>query len=765
MKSRTNTPGAAVHNLGPAVQRASGRRVRIGAFTVLLAILSGLATFLVLTGLTPISPTHNVVVTALLTNGLLLLCLTALILLEIVRLVQAHRKGIAGARLHSRIVGLFALVAALPAIIVAIVASVTLDRGLDRWFAGRTRAIIESSGEIALAYIDEHARDIRTDLDGVAAGLERVRPVFDEDKGRFDELVRIQALLRNLSGTYVIKDNLDIVTRVVEREGDTFLVPPDFAIEKARQGETVILTPGPGDDAAQVAGLVKLKGFDNAYLYVVRRLDPKVVAHLRRSAEATIEYRALEARRFGVQVAFGLMYVGVALILLLSAVWIGFWFANRLVAPIRRLIGAAKLVSQGNLEVQVPVKLSEGELANLGATFNGMTSQLNTQRKELLSANEQLDMRRRFTEAVLAGVTAGVIGLDDDGVINLVNRSAETILGAREGDLVGRTLAEAVPEIAEIFDPVIRRRLRTSKGQINLTRGGRERNITVRVTTEETGQANNGFVVTLDDISDLVTAQRTSAWADVARRIAHEIKNPLTPIQLSAERLKRKYSKVIETDHEIFEQCTDTIIRQVGDIGRMVDEFSSFARMPKAVMAKEDIADAVRQAAFLIGVSQPEVDVSVQVPENGLEAVCDRRLISQVVTNLVKNAIEAISTATMAPGETPWVKVILEGDNERVKLTVTDNGCGLPEEGRRRLLEPYMTTREKGTGLGLAIVRKIIEDHGGTVALADAPQVADGGHGASIQIEFPRFGDGLAGADGAKDRRPRSERPAVEPTN
>lgn len=727
---------AAAEERGEPFGRASRASMLVGAVAVVLAVLSGFATFLILSGLTPIVPTHNVVVTCLFVNALLVLLLFVLISVEAFRLWRARRHGIAGARLHGRIVGLFAFVAVVPAVIVAIVASVTLDRGLDRWFSGRTREMIENSASVARAYVQDHARNIGIDQSVVASVLEQARSIYDTEKFRFDELVRVQAALRDISGAYVIRDDLSIITRVVERAGDKFLVPPERAMERARNGEVVILTPGLGDTAEQVAALSRLKGYDDVYLYLVRRLDPKVMDHLRKTEIAAVEYGELERRRLGVQIAFGLMYIGVAFILLLSAVWIGFWFANRLVSPIRRLIAAARLVSDGNLEVMVPVRPSEGDLANLGQTFNNMTSQLREQRAELVDANVKLDTRRRFTEAVLAGVTAGVVGLDERGRVDLVNRSAEAILELGAGELVGRPLAEAVPELADFLDTAIRRGQRLAGGQIELKRHGHERNVTVRVTTEEAGAAGRGYVVTLDDITELVSAQRTSAWADVARRIAHEIKNPLTPIQLSAERLKRKYGKVIRDDREVFEQCTDTIIRQVGDIGRMVDEFSSFARMPKAVMGNEDLVTVVRDSVFLTSVSRPDIKVTLNLPDGPVPCVCDRRLISQAITNLVKNATEAIA-AVGDEKEAPWIAVDLETDGGMARITVTDNGCGLPAANRQRLLEPYMTTREKGTGLGLAIVRKIVEDHGGTIRLADAPQVAEGGHGTRIILDFP----------------------------
>lgn len=725
-------------------------RVRLGAFTVALAILSGLATFLVLTGQTTIVPTHQVVVTALVANLVLVLFLSLLIAVELVRLWRARRRGDAGARLHGRVVGLFALVAAVPAIIVAIVASFTLDKGLDRWFSGRAKSMIQNSASIAYAYMREHSNVIRGDLLAMANDLERIRPLYDQDKKRFDEFVRAQMLLRALAGAYIIDDKYNIITKHTQKADDKFLVPPQFALDRAQKGEAVVLTPGPNDQADEVGALFKLKSYPNAYLYVVRRLDPQVVEQVRETAEQAIEYRTMEERRYGVQIAFGLMYVDIALILLFSAVWTALWFANRLVAPIRRLIGAAQLVSDGNLDVQVQVRQSEGDLANLSSTFNSMTHQLKSQRNELLQANTTLDTRRRFTEAVLAGVTAGVIGIDEDGKIELINRSAEAFLGVEGAEMIGRPLDEAMPELRDVVQTALHRGQKLHQGQIVLRRGEQERTVTVRVTSEGAAGDRAGHVVTLDDITELVTAQRTSAWADIARRIAHEIKNPLTPIQLSAERLKRKYGKVISEDKHIFDQCTDTIIRQVGDIGRMVDEFSSFARMPKAVMGDADVAQLAREAAFLIGVSHPDIKITVAAPEEGVASVCDRRLISQMITNLVKNASEGIAAAQYGDGETPWVEVRIEADEQFIAIIVTDNGCGLPKENRQRLLEPYMTTREKGTGLGLAIVRKILEDHGGKITLSDAPQVASGGHGAQVTAVFARYsGEGSDKQDAA----------------
>jgi two-component system nitrogen regulation sensor histidine kinase NtrY len=366
-----------------------------------------------------------------------------------------------------------------------------------------------------------------------------------------------------------------------------------------------------------------------------------------------------------------------------------------------------------------------------------MTAQLRTQRNALLEASEQIDERRRFTEAVLSGVTAGVIGLTSDGRITLVNRTAGQLIGTTEEEMLNRPILDIAPELGPLVDEAVTGRSRLVQGTVTLARAGRERTVNVRVTKEQSGAPEHGYVVTLDDITDLVSAQRTSAWADVARRIAHEIKNPLTPIQLSAERIRRKYGKFIVEDREIFDQCTDTIVRQVEDIKRMVDEFSSFARMPKPVIEAEDVSETVRQAVVMMRMGNPEITIDLAVPEKPLVARFDRRLLSQAVTNIVKNAAESIAAVEDDVRGEGRIAMEVRAERGRVVITATDNGMGLPEENRSRLLEPYMTTREKGTGLGLAIVTKILEEHGGGIELGDAPAVALGGRGARVTLWFP----------------------------
>src|SRR5450830_756873 len=581
-----------------------GEARMLGPIAVGLALLSAFITFIVLADFTPISPTHNVVVTLLLVNATTVLLLLGVIVREVWQVVQARRSGRAAARLHVRIVGLFSIIAAAPAILVAIVASVTLDRGLDRLFSTRTRAAIENSLIVAEAYLRDHAQIVRSDIMVMATDIARSKPVFEQDHEKLRQYLTFQASVRGLAAAFVIDKDLNVITRADLKVNQTFAMPPRDALPKI--GETdpqLVLLP----DTNYVASVVKLHNYDDDYLYVTRLLDPNVVPQLQATRASVTEYAAIEARRFGVQIAFALMYTVIALTVLLSAVWIGLNFANRLVAPIRRLIGAANVVSTGNLHVRVPVRQSEGDLAQLGETFNRMTQELRSQRDDIVRARDLIDSRRRFTEAVLAGASAGVIGVDGDGCVSILNRSAEKLIGRTEPEALSRPLTEVFLELAD-FMAAVRSGART-QDQVTITRNGRERNLSVRITSEQSGESGHGNVVTLDDITELVAAQRTAAWADVARRIAHEIKNPLTPIQLSAERIRRKFGKVIVQDKNVFEQCTDTTVRQV---------------------------------VFLMRVGHPDIDIETDIKDDPLKARFDRRLISQALTNIIKNATEAI---------------------------------------------------------------------------------------------------------------------------
>ena len=705
----------------------------IGACAVGVALLSATATFLVLAGLTPIAPVHEVVVGLLLGNVVTGLLLLGIIGREVWKVVQARRRGRAGSRLHVQIVGLFAVIAAVPTVLVSVVASTTLDRGLDRFFSTRTRAMIEQSMIVANAYVSEHAEAIRGDLLAMAFDLGRAKSIFDSDRDQFQKIISAQAAGRNLSAAILLKSDGSTVDKAAVTVDKKVVLPtPDLLTQVSETEPRVALIP----EDNHLAAVVKLRGYDDIYLYGARILDPQVVAQLRATQDSVGEFANLEARRLGIQIAFGLMFAIIALIVLLSSAWIGLDFANRLVAPIRRLIGAANVVSTGNLDIQVPVRRSEGDLARLGETFNKMTQELRTQHEDIVRARDLIDSRRRFTEAVLAGASAGVIGVNADGRISILNRSAERLTGRSEVEVLGLPLAQVTPELAEIFETARTGNQRLVQRQLTVTRDGQERNYSVRVTSEQATEAEHGYVITIDDITELVLAQRSSAWADIARRIAHEIKNPLTPIQLSAERLRRKYSKTISDDPAVFEQCTETIVRQVDDIKRMVDEFSRFARMPKAVLADEDVADTVRQVVFLLRVAHADIDFDVELEAETMPARFDRRLISQALTNIIKNATEAIGAVPLAELGRGRIAVRVQHDGKDVVIDVIDNGIGLPKENRSRLLEPYVTTREKGTGLGLAIVGRILEEHGGRLELRDASEKTAGARGAWMQLRF-----------------------------
>ncbi len=729
----------------------------LAPFAVGLALLSGFLTFVVLTGLTPIEPTREVVVSFLLINGATILVLVGIIIREVWQMIQARRRGRAAARLHVQIVSLFSVIAVLPAVLVAIVANVTIDRGLDRLFSGPTREVIQNSLIVANAYLHEHAQLIRGDILGMANDIAHARPLFDQDRATFRELLTASAASRNLPGAMLIDKDRNILETAQTGIQQSFTTPAPEFLSNVDENEPQIAV---FIEANYVAAVIRLRAFNDTFLYVARLLDPRVVAQLRQTQASVAEYAQLEARRLGIQVAFALMFAVIALTILMASVLIGLNFANWLVAPIRRLMNAANIVSTGDLHVQVPVHRSEGDLAQLGETFNKMTQELRTQRDELVSASDLIDSRRRFIEAVLSSASAGIIGVDASGSIGILNRSAEKLIGHAESETLGHPLSEVLPELNDMMKTAREGTQRLVQGQITINRDGHERNLSVRVSAEQTSHSRDSYIITLDDITELVSAQRTSAWADVARRIAHEIKNPLTPIQLSAERIRRKFGRVITEDKAVFEQCTETIVRQVDDIRRMVDEFSRFARMPKPVIEGEDVADTVRQAVFLMRVGHPDIDIQAEIKEEPMRAQFDRRLISQALTNIIKNATEAIEAV---PPEQPGrgrIDVIATREGDDIVIDVIDNGIGLPKVSRARLLEPYVTTREKGTGLGLAIVGRVLEDHGGRIELNDAADIRPGARGAWMRLRFAISGHAPKAEE--KEPAPETKQPASE---
>jgi two-component system nitrogen regulation sensor histidine kinase NtrY len=475
-------------------------------------------------------------------------------------------------------------------------------------------------------------------------------------------------------------------------------------------------------------------------------VDPRVLAHMDDSRAAAQVYTELEGRRADLQISFTLIFGVVALLLLLAAVWGGLDFATYLTQPIGKLIDASERVGAGDLAARVDISEGRDEIGSLSRSFNRMTSKLESQQRELLEANRQIDSRRRFIEAVLAGVSSGVVGLDQKGRITHTNGRACSLLSAPEATLQGQDLSSSLPEMAELLGQARRRPHSIAERQITLDQDeGGAQTLFVRVAPELDSDRIIGFVVTLDDITELLAAQRKAAWADVARRIAHEIKNPLTPIQLSAERLKRKYLSQIENDPQTFQICTDTIVRHVNDIGRMVDEFSSFARLPQPVMQEQDLVGLIDQSIFLQRNAHPSVNFTFERPDHPVVVACDSQQIGRALTNLLQNAIDAIDWRDLGgadplpPGQIT-LQVVEEAST--TSITVEDNGPGLPKADRNRLTEPYVTTREHGTGLGLAIVKKIMEDHGGDLRLEDSPA-----GGAKVALVFQLAEEPTASSD------------------
>jgi two-component system nitrogen regulation sensor histidine kinase NtrY len=703
------------------------------------ALLSASLTLPILLGLTSIEPTSRVLVASAVVNSLFIVGLMFLIGREVLRLFKARNRGRAAARLHVRIVALFSVIAITPAILVAIFASITLNVGLDRWFSIRTQSIVSSSMNVAQAYMLENASYLQGQTISMANDLERNRALFYLDRTGFVELMTRQARGRGMLGAFLVREDGSAITQAdIDTEKPLPAIPRD-ALESAAAGQPTLIPPGVTN---LVGAIIKLDSIGGTFLYTIRAVDPKVMQAMRLMEENTAEYQSMEDGRTTLQIAFAILYLGFALIVLLAAIWTAIAVADRIVRPIRLLIGAADSIASGNLNVLVPVRAADGDVGSLSRTFNKMVSQIRSQRDEILEAKDEVDDRRRFIEAVLSGVTAAVIGVEDDGIITIVNPSAEYFLALPSDQLIGQKIALVAPEVDRVLAEAAVRHRGEYREQINMIRGGKERTLNVQVTREETRGSVDSYVITLDDITDLVVAQRSTAWADVARRIAHEIKNPLTPIQLSAERLKRRYGKQIaEDDKAVFNQCTDTIVRQVEDIGRMVDEFSAFARMPKPTKQRSDLREILTDAVFLREIGSAEVEFQREFGDEPLEGSFDARMLAQAVGNIVKNAVEAIEAVPkeeLGEGGKILIRSAFDRDQDRFIVDVIDNGRGLPNENRHRILEPYMTMREKGTGLGLAIVKKIIEEHGGQLELHDAPADFDRGRGAMIRIILPR---------------------------
>ncbi len=673
----------------------------------------------------------------LLADLVYVLVVATLVLARIARIVADRRSLSAGSRLHLRLSGVFAGVALFPTVIVAVFAVVTVNFGLEGWFSDRVRDVVGSSLAAAEAYDSEHRRDLTEDAVALAAYLnvakqstffladDQLRPLLTEGQARIQ---------RGLREAYLVDGAGVLKTRGEKSYLFDFEPLSPAEIARAKAGETVLIDDWPNNE---LRALVHLDAYADRYLYVSREVDGGILSLLDETRETVRLYQQLEEERGRLLFEFGLLYLGFAMILILAAIWLGLWFAERLARPVGRLAGAAQRVGKGDLDVQVIEDEGDDEISMLGRLFNQMTRQLKGQREALIGSNRATEERRRLFDSVLSSITAGVIGLDAGGRVDFVNRAGERLLDI-DTAAHGVELFTIVPEFAPVFNRLKDSLQPSVQEEVRLVRRGRMESLLVRIAERSSESGVEGYVIAFDDVTDLVSAQRMAAWGDVARRIAHEIKNPLTPIQLSAERIRRKYRSQV-AEPEDLEQYADVIIRQTNDLRRIVDEFSKFARMPEPDRREEDILRLVRDAVTLQGSGLP---VKADLPAEPILMDLDATMIGQALTNLIKNAGEAIESLQQkgAPeGFVPEIRVALEPQPDHVVIRIADNGIGLPPD-RARLFEPYVTTREKGTGLGLPIVKKIIEEHGGTMALLDAEVFPGNSHaGAMAEIRLPRL--------------------------
>lgn len=729
----------ALWSLGTPGRRASlGRKIAL--ILALLALLAGgvTAAFIFEGG-------HSIdtILTMLYGNIAILLALIIVVGVKLGQLWRERRSGTQAKSLHTRLAAMFGIVAIVPSLLVAVLAAAFLNYGFQGWFSERIRTAVEQSNTVASAYLDEHIQTIRSVAFAVATDMDNNTALLvGADRTRLSQFLNAQANVRGLAEAMILDGNGEVIARSAFSQSFAFDSIPAGAFAEARETNDIVVATGRGDN--RVRAIVPLARFVDSFLVVGRLIDAGVLERVQRVEGAVRQYSTLESERAGLQVTFTTIFIIVSLLTLFGAIWFGLIVSDRLAEPIRRMADAAERMGQGDLRTRV-VADGAGELVTLGTAFNGMAAQIEEQQRGLIDANRALDERRRFIETVLGGVTAGVIGLDADGRIKFPNRSASTLLGRNLDADIGKPVTDILPETADILALVAERPERTREEEIRLRLGAVTKTFLVRIAGERLEDAVIGYVVTFDDITELQSAQRKAAWADVARRIAHEIKNPLTPIQLSAERLRRRFLRQIDEDPETFQQCLDTIARQVGEIGSMVDEFSAFARMPQAKVAPNDLAKICREAVFMESERAGSVVVEAVGIDGPVTCAIDRDQISRALVNLIKNAIESVEAAQaedMAHAKPGKVVLTLDQDVPDddgapwVWLTVSDTGIGLPADDRDRLVEPYVTMREKGTGLGLAIVKKIAEDHGGRLVLGDR----DGG-GARIALGFPRRDD------------------------
>lgn len=727
---------------GPTTTSATWQSIffRSGGFTapvVIALALIGLALVIatmVALNRSSVAP-EVVLVPLLIADFAYLILLFGLIAWRVFALIGIRRSSAAGAALHLRLTGIFAVVAIAPTIIVAVFAAVSLYFGFEAQFSAKVRSVVNNSEVTARAYQHERLNAISGAMFEFAVEMRRAAALGFTDAA-ISEHLRRQQRLHQFPEAYLINGDREIVGRGEFSYQFTYDEPSEDRMASARLGDLVVFED---DEKNEVRALVYLEEMVDTYLYVSRPIDRDIMQVIERTAETVEEYRQFDESRGQVVTRYALVYFGFAILVISAAIWLGLWFAERLSRPIGVLAAAAARVGEGDLDVKVPENRSGDEVALLSRVFNRMTAQVKGQRDALVSANRESEERRNFTETVLSGVSAGVIGLDADGGIELVNAAARIMLGIKD-DPTGKTLKEIAPTALGVFEKASTSVAGSALSQIEMTINGVRRELLIRVSARSNRDMDQGFVMTIDDLTALVSAQREAAWGDVARRIAHEIKNPLTPIQLSAERLKRKFSKLDAEEAESLNRYADVIVRQAGDIRRMVDEFSRFARMPEPEAETVEIVGVIRDAILLQSAAREDVAFERLGDDGPISLNLDKGMIHQALTNLLKNACEAIDGRIEAEPDFAGrgrVRVTVRiGDT--VAISIEDNGVGLPAVERARLTEPYVTTRAKGTGLGLAIVKKIAEQHQGALTLEDASPFEKGAHrGAMVTLTLP----------------------------
>lgn len=686
---------------------------RVAIIIAICAIISGFATYAALTGAAPFDGNPNAVLWLLNIDLVLLMGLVALIAFRLVGVWSGRKRGLAGSHLHVRLVYIFSILAAIPVIVMTIFSAFFFHFGIQTWFSERVQTAVNESQAVAQAYLEEHNQVIRADALAMANDLGRQSSLLITNPPAFERIMRTQSILRNLSEAIIFNKRGEVLAR----SGLTFSLElqdiPQYQMRQVNDGEVVVMT---GLQEDRVRALLRIGAFSDQYLFVGRMVDPQVLSHLDATQKAAEDYANLQSQYAGLQVTVTMIFVLVGLVMLLSAIWFGLLLARQLVSPISALITASDRVRGGDLSVRVSEEESVEEFEYLGRSFNRMTKQIQEQQSELIQTNRQLDERRRFTETVLSGVSSGVMGVNKDGIITLTNQSAIFYLG---DDTNGQLITDIIPEIDALLDQAYSRPGKITQDHIPfISKEGARHEFLVKIAIDGGISNAKGAVITFDDISELQSAQRKAAWADVARRIAHEIKNPLTPIQLSAERLHRKYSDLIDQDRDVFSQCTNTIIKHVGDIERMVNEFSSFARMPEPKLESGYLPDHVQEVLVLQRQANPDIKLDFQFDTNAhLFALFDAQQIRQCLNNLIQNAADSIAIKS-SKDEGKIQITAMQYQHDELALVISDNGVGLPEdESPQRLTEPYVTHKAKGTGLGLAIVKKIMEDHKGSILL------------------------------------------------